>query len=161
MHEAYFEEGDDGHGCARVVEGGEQNAFRSAVHELQRVTKCAQEAKCLLGKVDPDLAVIASMVEQVAHGVEADFLNGKLVHVAHTQQRFEVREGDCWRAWWLATNKVAEGAMVLTPPSTLAIATAGAEVGVLVGQGRRLYLEDGVGVGILRRDGCAALALAH
>jgi hypothetical protein len=49
----------------------------------------------------------------------------------------------------------------LTPPSTVAIATAGAEEGVLVRQGSRLDLEDGVCIGILRRDGGTALALAH
>jgi hypothetical protein len=43
----------------------------------------------------------------------------------------------------------------------MAVAAAGAEEGVLARQGRRLDLEDGVCIGILRRDGGTALALAH
>lgn len=61
----------------------------------------------------------------------------------------------------VSTDRLEAGAMQLTPPSALAVAAAGAKVGVLAGQRRRLDLEDGVGVGILRGDGGAALALAH
>lgn len=43
----------------------------------------------------------------------------------------------------------------------MAIATAGTEVGILGGQGRRLDSVDGIGIGILRRDGSTALALTH
>jgi hypothetical protein len=43
----------------------------------------------------------------------------------------------------------------------VAVAAAGAEKGVFGGQRGRLDLVDGVGRGILRRDGGAALALAH
>jgi len=43
----------------------------------------------------------------------------------------------------------------------VAVAATGAEEGVLGGQRGRLDSEDGVGIGILRRDGRAALALAH
>jgi hypothetical protein len=51
--------------------------------------------------------------------------------------------------------------MKLTPPSTVAIPTTGAEVGVFGGQRSRLHLVDGVCSGILRRDGGTALALAN
>lgn len=101
MHEvtvvgAYFEVRDDGHGCIHVVEGAEEDVGRSAVHELQRVAQLAEQVKCLFGEVNPDVAGVASMRHEVAHGVETDFLVAQLVHVAHTEQRFKVGEGDCW-----------------------------------------------------------------
>ena len=55
----------------------------------------------------------------------------------------------------------AEGAMRLTPPAAVAVAATGAVVGVFGGQRGRLHSVDGIGIGILRRDGGAALALAH
>ena len=42
----------------------------------------------------------------------------------------------------------------------MAIAAAGAEVGIFCRQGGRLDPVDGVGVGVLRGDGSTALALA-
>lgn len=57
-------------------------------------------------------------------------------------------------------EKGAERKEVLTTPSTVAIATAGAKVGVLGGQSSCLCSVDGVCRGIFSRDGSAALALA-
>jgi hypothetical protein len=48
----------------------------------------------------------------------------------------------------------------LTSPAAMAIAAAGAEVGIFCRQGGRLDSVDGVGVGVLRGDGSTALALA-
>jgi hypothetical protein len=48
----------------------------------------------------------------------------------------------------------------LTSPAAMAIAAAGAEVGIFCRQGGRLDPVDGVGVGVLRGDGSTALALA-
>lgn len=88
---------DDGHGCdvlVHVVESLEQNVGGSAVHGLHGVGKLAQEVECAFGKLHPDVARVAHVVEQIAHGHEAGFLIAKLVGIAHTQQRLKVGEGD-------------------------------------------------------------------
>ena len=43
----------------------------------------------------------------------------------------------------------------------MAVAATGAEVGIFGGQGCRLDPIDGIGIGVLGRDGSTALALAH
>lgn len=60
----------------------------------------------------------------------------------------------------LGARRKARRVAERTSPATVAIAAAGAEIGVLCGQGSRLDSEDGVCVGILGGDGSAALALA-
>jgi hypothetical protein len=96
VHASYFDVGDDGHGLVHVVEGLQQDVGCSAVHGLHRVGELAHEIEGAIGKVDPDVARIANVVEQIAHGVEACFFITKLVSVADTQQRLEVGEGDGW-----------------------------------------------------------------
>ena len=96
MHDAYFDVGDDGHGLVEVVEGLQHDVGRLAVHCLQRVGELTHQVKGAISKVDPEVARVANMVEQVAQRVEAGFLVAKLVHVAHTQQGFKVGEGNCW-----------------------------------------------------------------
>ena len=61
----------------------------------------------------------------------------------------------------VSTGKHQDSAVKLTPPSTVAVAPTGSEVGVFGGQRSRLHLVDGVCGGILRRDGGAALTLAN
>ena len=96
VHVSYFDVGDDGHGHAHIVEGVEEDVGSSAVHELQRFTKLAHEVSHFFEEIHPDVALVASVVEQVAHGAETGFLIAELVHVADAQQRLEVGEGDCW-----------------------------------------------------------------
>jgi len=93
---SYFDVGDDGHGLVEVVEGLQQDVGGRAVHGLHRVGELAHELEGAVGKVDPDVARVANVVEQVAHRVETGLLIAKLVDVADAQQRFKVREGDCW-----------------------------------------------------------------
>jgi hypothetical protein len=88
--------GDDGHGFIHVIEGPEQDVGRGTVHGLHRVGELAHQFKGVIGKVDPDVARVANVVEQVTHGVEACFFIAKLVGVADTQQCLEVGEGDSW-----------------------------------------------------------------
>jgi hypothetical protein len=128
---------------------------------LQGVCELAQELKGAISKVNPDVARVANVVEHVAHRVEASFFITKLVDIAHTQQGLEIGEGDCWWGWLVLANTVKQEAMRLTPPSTMAIATTGAEEGVFEGQRSCLRPVDGVRVDILCRDDSAALTLAH
>jgi hypothetical protein len=95
--DSYFDVCDDGHGLVHVVERLQQDVGGRAVHELQRVGEPAQEVEGALGKVNPDVARVANVVEHVAHGVEARFLIAKLVDVARAQQRLKVGEGNGWR----------------------------------------------------------------
>jgi hypothetical protein len=95
VHDAYFDVGDDGHGLIEVVEGLQQDIGRLAVHCLQRVCELTHQVKGAIGKVDPEVARVANVVEQVAQRVEAGFFIAKFVHVTHAQQRFKVREGNC------------------------------------------------------------------
>lgn len=60
----------------------------------------------------------------------------------------------------VSADRREQGTMQLTPPAALAVAAAGAKISILCWQCGRLDLVDGVGVGVLRRDGRAALALA-
>jgi hypothetical protein len=110
---AYFDIGDDGHGFVHVVEGFEQDGGGEAVHALQRVGELAQQLKGGVGKVDPDVARVADVVEHVAHGVEAGFLVAKLVDVARAQQGLEVGEGDGWRG---SADSQWEGATSMHSP---------------------------------------------
>jgi hypothetical protein len=110
---SYFDVGDDGHGFVHVVEGFEQDLVGEAVHALQRVGELAQQLKGAVGKVDPDVARVADVVEHVAHGVEAGFLVAKLVDVARAQQGLEVGEGDGWRG---SADSQWEGATSMHSP---------------------------------------------
>jgi hypothetical protein len=101
------------------------------------------------------------VVEQIAHGIESGFFIAKFIDIACAEQRLKVGEGNGWWGGLVFTARLEEGATRLTPPSTMAIAAAGAEVGVFGRQRSRLDSEDGIRVGILRRDGGAALTLAH
>jgi hypothetical protein len=124
---SYFDVGDDGHGLVHVVERLQQDVGRSAVHVLHRVGELAHEVEGALGKVDPNVARVANVVEHVAHGVEAGFLIAKLVGVAGADQRLKVGEGNGWRG---SVVTIGAARAALTPPSTVAVAAAGAEVGV-------------------------------
>jgi len=86
--------GDDGHGRALVVEGVQEHVGRVAVHVPQRVGQAVQQRKGVLGEVDPDVARVADLVEQVAQRAEARFLGLAAVRVAGAEQRLEVGEGD-------------------------------------------------------------------
>lgn len=104
---AYLDVGDDGHGDVHVVEGLEQDVVGSAIQGAQRVGQLAQEVKGFLGKVDPDVARVANVVQQVAQGVEAGFFIIKLGHVGDAQQGLKVGEGNGWRG---AVSRAAKGA---------------------------------------------------
>jgi hypothetical protein len=92
--------------------------------------------------VDVHIRLETCEVKQVVHGFQTHFLVLELVRVAHANQRLIVREGD-------------------GTPSTVAVATAGAEVGILGRQSSRLDAVYRVCIRIFNRDGAAALALSY
>jgi hypothetical protein len=93
---SYFDKGDDAHGLVHVVERLEQDVGSGAVHVLQRVCKLLQQLEGRLSEVHPDVAHIANLLKQVTHGHETCLLILALVHIAHTEQRLEVGEGESW-----------------------------------------------------------------
>jgi len=92
---AHLDVSDDCHGLAHVVKGGEKDVGGLTVHATQRVGKLVQQLKGLLGKVNPDVARVANVLEQIAQRVEAGFFFVKLVHVAQAHQGLKVGKGDC------------------------------------------------------------------
>jgi hypothetical protein len=94
VHGSYFDVGDDGHGLVHIVERLQQDVGSSAVHCLQRVGELAHEVKGAFGKVDPDVARIANVVKQIAHGIQSGFFIAKLVDVAYAEQRLKVGKGN-------------------------------------------------------------------
>jgi hypothetical protein len=138
---AYLEVGDDGHADGVVVERLQQDAVGAAVHGAYRGGQRLQQLEGLVGEVLVDVLDEADAIEQVVHRLQAHRLVLELVGVAGAQQGLEVGEGDC-------------------PPSAVAIAAAGAEIGVFGGQRRRLGPVDGVGRRVLGGYVAAVLALA-
>lgn len=66
----YLEVRDDGHRDVHVVKRLEQNVGSSTIHELYRIGQLAMQIECLLSKINPDVARVANMLEQVSQRVE-------------------------------------------------------------------------------------------
>jgi hypothetical protein len=82
---AYFEVRDNGHRDAHVVERLKQNVGGSSIHEAYGVAQLAQQVEGFISEIDPDIARVANVLKQVAHGDEAAFLVAKFVYVAFAQ----------------------------------------------------------------------------
>ena len=66
----YLEVRDDGHRDARVVERLEQNVGSSTIHGFHRTGQLALQLERLISEVNPDVARVANVLEQVAQRVE-------------------------------------------------------------------------------------------